>query len=132
MERLKQETAKSMGGEYTRPYEDLAQDIKSVLADFSLDKLPPDFTAGALVLNTTLADIMVLAGKFTLGKTLFDLEFTQLDKELATARPRAIVQRTIRSKLSVLFKFLRYPNLGWWLVHLVAIAVVFGIGAEVL
>ncbi|OFZ18352.1 MAG: hypothetical protein A2X94_12430 [Bdellovibrionales bacterium GWB1_55_8] len=38
MEKLKQETAKSMGGEYTRPYEELAQDMKNILADFKLDK----------------------------------------------------------------------------------------------
>src|SRR3989339_1105349 len=28
----------------------------SLMADFSLDKLAPDFTIGALILNTTLAD----------------------------------------------------------------------------
>lgn len=86
-----------------------------LMADFSIDKLPPELSLSAIFLNTTLADIIMLGGKFTIGKALFDLEFTQLDKDLP-----------VRSK------FLRYPNLGWWLVHLVAIAVVYAIGAEVL
>jgi hypothetical protein len=86
-----------------------------LMADFSLDKLPPDFTLGTIILNTTLADIFILCCKFAAGKALFDLEFSQLDKDLP-----------VRSK------FLRYPNLGWWLVHLVAIAAVYAIGAEIL
>ncbi|MEK7309441.1 MAG: hypothetical protein AAB038_01325 [Planctomycetota bacterium] len=86
-----------------------------LMSDFSLGKLPPELSLSAIFLNTTLADIMVLAGKFTVGKALFDLEFSQMDKDLP-----------VRSK------FLRYPNLGWWLVHLVAIAVVYAIGTELL
>jgi hypothetical protein len=86
-----------------------------LMADFSLGKLPPELSWSAIFLNTTLADIMVLAGKFMFGKALFDLEFSQLDKSLP-----------IRSR------FLRYPNLGWWLIHLVIIAVVYAIGTELL
>jgi len=86
-----------------------------LMADFSLDKLPPDFTLSTLALGTTLADILVLAGKFMFGKALFDLEFSQMDKDLP-----------------VRFKFSRYPNLGWWLVHLAAMAAVYAIGSEVL
>lgn len=86
-----------------------------LMADFSLGKLPPELTWSAIFLNTTLADIMVLCGKFMLGKALFDLEFAQLDKDLP-----------------IRFKFARYPNLGWWLIHLAAIAVVYTIGAKAL
>jgi len=86
-----------------------------LMADFSLGKLPPELSWSAIFLNTTLADIIMLGGKFSIGKALFNLEFSQLDKDLP-----------VRSK------FLRYPNLGWWLVHLVAIAVVYTIGAKVL
>lgn len=86
-----------------------------LMADFSLDKLPQPFGVKDIILNTTLADIMMLLGKFAVGKTLFDLEFTQLDKDLP-----------VRSR------FTRYPNLGWWIVHLIAIAAVYFIGAEVL
>lgn len=86
-----------------------------LMADFSLNRLPDDASISAIILGTTLADIIILLGKFFIGKVLFDLQFAQLDKELP-----------------VRYKFIRYPNLGWWLVHLVAIAVVYGIGAEVL
>ena len=86
-----------------------------LMADFSLDKLPPDLTVRAIFIGTTLADILLLAGKFIMGKALFDLEFSQLDKELP-----------------VRFKFLRYPNLGWWLVHLAVMAALYGISAELL
>ena len=86
-----------------------------LMADFSLDKLPPDLTVRAIFIGTTLDDILLLAGKFIMGKALFDLEFSQLDKELP-----------------VRFKFLRYPNLGWWLVHLAVMAALYGISAELL
>ncbi|MBI5778424.1 MAG: hypothetical protein HZA49_03090 [Planctomycetes bacterium] len=86
-----------------------------LMAHFSLGKLPPELSWGAIFLNTTLADIMLLCGKFVAGKALFDLEFSQIDKNLP-----------------VKSRFLRYPNLGWWLVHLAAIAAVYAIGAEVL
>ncbi|MFA5795434.1 MAG: hypothetical protein WC980_10275 [Candidatus Brocadiia bacterium] len=85
-----------------------------MMADFSLGKIPQAFTAKDIILNTTLADILLLIGKFAAGKALFDLEFTDLAKDFP-----------LRSR------FARYPNLGWWLIHLVAIAAVYFIGKEV-
>lgn len=38
MERLKQETAKSMGVEYQRPFEDMTDTVRKVLKDFKLDQ----------------------------------------------------------------------------------------------
>lgn len=86
-----------------------------LMAHFSITRLPDPLGIKNIILNTTLADIMVLLGKFAIGKTLFDLEFTQLDQDLP-----------VRSK------FTRYPNLGWWIIHLIAIAAVYFIGVELL
>jgi hypothetical protein len=86
-----------------------------LMAHYSLSKLPADFGWERIILGSTLADIVIAFGKFAIGKAIFDLEFSQLDKELP-----------------IRFKFLRYPNLGWWFAHLIAIAVVYAIGVKLL
>jgi hypothetical protein len=52
-----------------------------------------------------------LWGNFFVGKALFDLEFFGYDPN------RERKGRTWR-----------YPNLGWWMVHLVAISAVYYVG----
>ncbi len=81
------------------------------MAHFSIANFQGPITASNIILNTTFADIMILWGKFSLGKTLFDLEF-------------------LRSDTDVLVKgrFFRYPNMGWWWAHLVALAAVYTLG----
>lgn len=86
-----------------------------MMAHFSLSKLAAPVGFGGIVLGTTLADIVVLLGKFMVGKALFDLQFTQLEQELP-----------------VKSRFVRYPNLGWWLVHLIAISGVYAAGVILL
>jgi hypothetical protein len=81
------------------------------MAHFSCAHWPSPVTVGAVLLRTTLADILILTGKFFVGKALFDLELHGYD----ATQPRKGVSW-------------RYPNLGWWLVHLGGIAVVYWLG----
>ncbi|MEK7449148.1 MAG: hypothetical protein AAB019_06660 [Planctomycetota bacterium] len=87
------------------------------MAHFSLARLPEpaDWSLKLIVFETTLADIVILSVKFILGKVLFDLEMTKLEKELPLR-----------------FQFWRWPNLGWWLVHLVGIGVIYATGNALL
>ncbi|MFH0888439.1 MAG: hypothetical protein V1871_04455 [Planctomycetota bacterium] len=83
------------------------------MAHFSTAHLT-DFSFKGIVVGTLLADIIVLGTKFTLGKALFDLEMGHdPDRELR-------------------YMSLRYPNMGWWFIHLAGIALVYAIGAIVL
>jgi hypothetical protein len=81
------------------------------MAHFSLARWPVPATFETLILKTLLADIAVLWGNFFVGKALFDLEFFGYDAN--------------REKKG---KVWRYPNSGWWLVHLVAISAVYYLG----
>ncbi len=58
-----------------------------------------------------LADIALLWGKFAVGKAVFDLEIVRDDKDL---QPKG--------------RYFRYPNTGWWLVHLLAWSAVYAAG----
>jgi len=78
---------------------------------FSLAHWPVPTTFETVILKTLLADIGVLWGNFFVGKALFDLEFFGYDPN--------------REKKG---KTWRYPNLGWWMVHLVAISAVYYVG----
>jgi hypothetical protein len=71
--------------------------------------MPTSF--GSFVLKTTLADILLLWGTFLIGKSLFDVEFygSSFDREKRG-------------------KTYRYPNLGWWIIHLFAISVIYSMG----
>ena len=68
-------------------------------------------TLVSVLLKTTLADILILSGKLFLGKAIFDLETRGYDATLLMAG-----------------KWWRYPCLGWWLIHFVAIAAVYALG----
>lgn len=81
------------------------------MAHFSVVFFKGPVTAVDIILNTTLADIAVLWGKFAVGKALFDLEFLKSDADTAAKG-----------------RFFRYPNMGWWLAHLFALAAVYTMG----
>lgn len=81
------------------------------MAHFSLAHPPAPLTPATLLLKTTLADILILWGKFFIGKVLFDCEVFGYNKAV--------------EKKGASY---RYPNLGWWCVHLAAVAVVYYIG----
>jgi hypothetical protein len=81
------------------------------MAHFSIVHWPAPATVGSIILKTTLADIVILWSKFFVGKALFDLEFFGYDQH--------------KAKKGTTY---RYPNLGWWLVHLAAISLVYFLG----
>jgi hypothetical protein len=81
------------------------------MAHFSIVHWPAPATLGSIILKTMLADILILWSKFFIGKALFDLEFYGYDPHKAKKG-----------------KTYRYPNLGWWTIHLVAISLVYLLG----
>jgi len=81
------------------------------MAHFSIVHFQGPVTLPNLLLTTTLADIAILWTKFVLGKTLFDLEFLRSETDPS---PKG--------------HFFRYPNMGWWWVHLFSVAIVYALG----
>jgi hypothetical protein len=81
------------------------------MAHFSLVNWPAPATVGSIIFKTMLIDILILWSKFFVGKALFDLEFFGYDPH--------------KAKKGITY---RYPNLGWWTVHLVAISLVYLLG----
>jgi hypothetical protein len=82
-----------------------------VMAHFSLVRWPAPATLQAVLLKTLLADILILWGKFFVGKVLFDLETFGHD----VSKPKTGITY-------------RYPNMGWWLIHLIGISLVYYLG----
>jgi hypothetical protein len=81
------------------------------MAHFSIVHWPSPATVQAVILNTTLADILILWAKFFIGKALFDLEFFGYE--------------AAKEKKGLTY---RYPNVGWWLIHLAAVSLVYYLG----
>jgi len=81
------------------------------MTHFSIAHWPKPATIQAVLLTTTLSDILILWARFFIGKALFDLEFFDYD-----------AAKEIKGTT------LRYPDMGWWLVHLVAVSVVYYLG----
>ena len=80
------------------------------MAHQSLAESLKEITLSAILFRTTFADIMILFTKFAIGKALFELERTTNLESVHTGR------------------FLRYPNMGWWIVHLIVMSVVYILG----
>lgn len=92
------------------------------MAHFSYEKLmtpppppalAPPLTVYAIFMGTLLMDILILTGKFFIGKALFVLALTPTDKLEAPV---------------VTGRFWRYPKNGFWLVHFIAISALYLIG----
>jgi hypothetical protein len=81
------------------------------MAHYSIANWPKETTLKTILFGTLLADILILWGKFFVGKAIFDLEFFGYD---ATKEKKG--------------KTYRYPNMGWWLIHLVAVSIVYYLG----
>ena len=81
------------------------------MSHFAIVHWPNPATLEAIIFNTTFPDIVIVWCKFFIGKSLFDLETFGYDPDKAR-----------------LGKKYRYPNMGWWLVHLVAISIVYSLG----
>ena len=76
------------------------------IANWSAPNSPPD-----ILLKSMVIDILIVWGKFFVGKALFELETFGYDP----GRPKAGITY-------------RYPNLGWWLIHLAAVSFVYYLG----
>lgn len=81
------------------------------MSHFAIVHWPVPATLKAVILTTTIPDILIVWSKFFIGKSLFDLETFGYD-------PNKVRQG----------KTYRYPNMGWWLVHLVAVSIVYSLG----
>ncbi|HSR11807.1 MAG TPA: hypothetical protein VLS90_10215 [Thermodesulfobacteriota bacterium] len=75
-------------------------------AHWSDPKLPPD-----IVLKSMVLDILIVWAKFFVGKALFDLETFGYDPN--------------RVKAGIAY---RYPNMGWWGIHVGGVAFVYYLG----
>jgi hypothetical protein len=64
-----------------------------------------------ILLKSMLIDILIVWGKFFVGKALFELEAFGYDPN--------------RRKTGMTY---RYPNMGWWLIHLAAVSFVYYLG----
>ena len=84
------------------------------MADISLMRLPPHVTVKVLLFGTLLSSIITLFTNFFIGKGLFELETLQ-----AADAPKRHG------------RVWRYPNMGWWGVHLVALWLVYVLGFSI-
>ena len=82
-----------------------------LMAHFSIAHWPAQTTFASIILETTLPDILILWTIFFIGKALFDLETFGYDPK--------------KPKTGVTY---RYPNMGWWLVHLAGLSIVYTLG----
>jgi hypothetical protein len=83
------------------------------MVHFSIKNPPDVWTLKTILLGTLLADILILWGKFAVGKALFELE-------AAVRQPDAPMRKG---------RFFRFPNMGFWYVHVVTLTVVYLLGA---
>ncbi len=80
---------------------------------FMFVTLPRGSNLNYLVMKTTLPDILILWAVFLIGKQIFDLEMTNANN---LDGPKNKV------------KFYRYPNMGYWLIHLGTLSLVYFLG----
>ncbi len=81
------------------------------MGHFSLAHWRGGFSLHSLFLGTLLPDMFILCGNFGFGKALFELNlFHHQEDKMRHGR------------------FWRYPNMGWWWVHLTALSVVYSLG----
>jgi hypothetical protein len=78
---------------------------------FSFLHIPHIQTLHDVIFKSLLMDIIILWGKFAIGKALFELDLLKRVEDAARKG-----------------RFFRYPNVGWWLVHLAALSIVFVLG----
>jgi hypothetical protein len=83
------------------------------MTHFSIENHPPVWTLQTILLGTCLPDILMLWGKFAVGKALYDLD-------PVISRPDA----PMRSG-----RFFRFPNMGFWFAHIVTLTAVYLIGS---
>jgi hypothetical protein len=81
------------------------------MAQVSMPNLLEHFSIETVFVGTLLADIAILWVNFFLGKSLFELDMLKT------------IDAAVRKG-----RVLRYPNMGWWGVHVAALSVVYVLG----
>ena len=81
------------------------------MAHFAIHFYREPITLHGLLLHTTFPDIMIAWGKFVVGKAIFDLEMIRSENDIV---PKG--------------RWFRWPNTGFWLVHLAGASVVYALG----
>jgi len=81
------------------------------MTHFSIAHFEGPVTPLRSITATLFADIAVLWGKFALGRALYLLEFLRSDADVL---PKG--------------RYFRYPNMGWWWVHLAGMSIVYALG----
>jgi len=87
-----------------------------VMTHFMIHRAGGEYSLGWLLLGGTLADSFLLAGKWSVGQMMFEADLDRLAKrdwDAVGRRP----------------KWWRFQRLGWWLIHLALIALVYAVGA---
>jgi hypothetical protein len=82
-----------------------------VMGHFSIVHFEGPLSITNVILNTLFADIALAWAKFAVGRALYDLEYLKSDSDLVSKK-----------------RYFRYPNMGWWLVHLVGLMAVYAAG----
>ncbi len=80
---------------------------------FTFVSLPRRFSLNYLIMKTNLPEILILWGIFAVGKLIYDLESTTVNN-LDAQKPKG--------------KFIRFPNMGYWLIHLGTLSIVYYLG----
>jgi hypothetical protein len=81
------------------------------MSHFSFAHPPEQIRFQTLIMGTLFADILILFTNFMLGKSIFELEMFKTE-DTPTRHKR----------------FFRYPNMGWWFVHLFALSALYVLG----
>lgn len=81
------------------------------MAHFSIVNFKGPVTISNILINTTFVSIAVCWAKFAVGRAIFDLEFLKTDTD--------VIHKG---------RFFRYPNMGWWWVHLLSLSAVYTLG----
>jgi hypothetical protein len=81
------------------------------MAHASVERLQDGITFATVFVGTLFADIAILWVNFFIGKSIFELEmFRAIDAAVRNGR------------------FFRYPNMGYWGVHVATLSVVYVLG----
>jgi hypothetical protein len=82
-----------------------------MMAHFSIKNFQGPLTLTNIIVNTLFADIALAWGKFGVGKAMYVLEYLKSDADTVSKG-----------------RYFRFPNMGWWWVHLVGLAAVYTAG----
>lgn len=82
-----------------------------LMGDFSIVHFEGPLTPVTIVMNTLLVDIGIAWAKFCIGKAVYDLEYLRTDVDTVSRG-----------------RYFRWPNMGWWWVHLAGFAAVYAAG----